>query len=76
MTKIRIGSLLSLLMVAAFAGFAQPGGGPGGGRPPGGGGQPCASPPCNPVPITGIELLLGMGSLLGIREALKRKKIK
>jgi len=52
---------------------------PGGGGPPGGGGgggkgPPCGNPPCNPVPITGIEYLIGAGALFGIRYFRKRKE--
>ena len=38
---------------------------------PGGGGNPCPFPPCNPdVPITGIEILLGLGGALGVKRLL------
>jgi hypothetical protein len=52
---------------------------PGGGGPPGGGGgggkgPPCGTPPCNPVPITGIEYLLGAGALIGVRYLRKRRR--
>lgn len=66
----RVFSIASLLLISAFAGFAQPGGG----GPPGGGGAPCANPPCNPVPITGIELLIGMGAALGVRTVINKKR--
>lgn len=40
---------------------------------PGGGGNPCpGGPPCNPnVPISGIEILLAAGGVLGIKRFLK-----
>jgi len=42
---------------------------------PGGGGNPCPFPPCNPdVPISGIEILLALGGILGIRKFLTGKK--
>lgn len=44
--------------------FAQPGGG-----------RPCPKPPCPPpVPITGIEYLIGLGGLYGIRKLIKSQK--
>ena len=46
--------------------FSQPGGG--------GGGRPCPRPPCPQTPITGIEILIGGGAVLGIRKLLKGKK--
>jgi hypothetical protein len=71
MKRIRLYSIVSLLLISAFAGVAQPGGG----RPPGGsGGGPCANPPCNPVPITGIEVLITMGVMLGAKSLLKSRK--
>lgn len=42
---------------------------------PGGGGNPCPFPPCNPdVPITGIEILLGLGGALGVKRLLGVKE--
>ncbi|MBS1487353.1 MAG: hypothetical protein JST43_07160 [Bacteroidetes bacterium] len=39
-----------------------------------GGGRPCPKPPCPPpVPITGIEYLVGLGGLYGVRRLLKSK---
>jgi hypothetical protein len=71
MRRIRFLSIASLLLISAFAGFAQPGGG----RPPGGGGGgPCANPPCNPVPITGIEVLITMGVMLGAKSLLRSRR--
>lgn len=41
-------------------------------QPPG---NPCPFPPCNPdVPISGIEILLALGGVLGIRKFLSGKK--
>lgn len=38
---------------------------------PGGGGNPCPFPPCNPdVPISGIEILLAAGGVLGVKKLL------
>lgn len=42
---------------------------------PGGGGNPCPFPPCNPdVPITGIEVLLGLGTALGLKKLFTSKE--
>jgi len=42
---------------------------------PGGGGNPCPFPPCNPdVPISGIEILLAAGGLLGAKRILGLNK--
>ena len=52
--------LLSILMmINVFVGFSQPGN-------PGGN-------PDNPVPITGIEILIAIGSLFGASRFLKGK---
>lgn len=48
------------IVIFASASIAQPGGGAGGN--PGGGGAP-------PVPISGIELLVGAGCLVGIKRS-------
>lgn len=40
---------------------------------PGGGGLP-GDPPPNPIPISGLAILLGLGSVIGIRKLLKRDK--
>lgn len=63
-------------LVGVFPAYTQPpngpgvggpgGGGPGGGGP--GGGQP--------VPLTGIELLIGAGALLGAKRVLASRKSK
>jgi hypothetical protein len=38
-------------------------------------GKPCPKPPCPPpVPITGIEILLGMGGIYGIKKIIIRSK--
>jgi peptidoglycan/LPS O-acetylase OafA/YrhL len=54
--------ILSLIVIVlfVFTASAQPGGG----GPPGGG---------EPVPITGIELLIAAGALLGGRKFLQNK---
>ena len=42
---------------------------------PGGGHKPCPKPPCPPpVPITGIEILIGIGGILGLKKAIQNKK--
>lgn len=51
-------SLLFLLMTVSLS-FAQPG-------DPGGGG--------NPTPISGLEILIGGGAVIGIRKYLQRNK--
>ena len=53
--------VLSLFLFGALQLFAQPG-------DPGGGGDP-------DVPITGIEILVGIGGALGARKLFKKKKI-
>lgn len=58
MTNTRIFTLLVVLLVSVSA-FAQPG-------DPGGGGNPT-------VPISGIEILVGGGALLGLRRLLANK---
>ncbi len=55
-------SFAVLSFLALFAANAQPGGGG-----PGGGGDP-------DVPITGIEILLAAGGVLGMRKLINRKK--
>lgn len=40
---------------------------------PGGSGLP-GDPPPNPIPISGLAVLLGLGSVIGIRKLLKRDK--
>lgn len=48
-----------ILVVAVQPVYAQPGG------------DPCPFPPCNPdVPISGIEILLAAGGLLGVKKIL------
>jgi len=53
--------ILSFLVLLLNYGYSQPGGG---GDP--GGGQP--------VPISGIELLLGLGAALGVKRLLGLRK--
>lgn len=53
--------LLAFFAISGFAVFAQPGGGgPGGGGPP--------------VPISGIEILIGAGAAYGVSRKWLRKK--
>jgi hypothetical protein len=57
--------LMVTILLLSIASYAQPGpGGPRGGGPGGG----------EPVPITGIEILLTAGGLLGIKRLLQKKK--
>lgn len=52
------------IMFLSIITWAQPtGGGPGGG-----------GDPDNPVPITGVEILIAAGAALGIRSLIKSKK--
>lgn len=60
MKNIRL-ALLFLLTLNFFSVFAQPGG------DPGGGGNPS-------VPITGIEVLLGIGGALGVKKLVAKRK--
>jgi|LakMenEpi03Aug12_release.lakeMendotaPanAssembly.Ray.scaffolds.fasta_scaffold4274840_1 hypothetical protein len=60
MRNIRL-ALFLLLILNSFSVFAQPGG------DPGGGGNPS-------VPITGIEVLLGLGGALGLKKMMSKKK--
>lgn len=54
---------LLLLLFLSYNLLAQPGGG-----------GPCPTPPCTaPVPIGGIEYLLIVGGLLGIKRLAKKK---
>ena len=40
---------------------------------PGGGGKPCPRPPCPPaVPLTGIEYLLCIGGMYGVKKMINR----
>lgn len=47
---------------------------------PGGGGNPCpGGPPCNPhnpVPISGIEFLIGAGAIFGVKKLLSKSRTK
>lgn len=56
----RLSKIFIIIFFCSFTAYAQPGN-------PGG-------DPDNPVPITGIEWLLGAGALLGIKRLVKRKK--
>lgn len=56
----RAAALLALTLFISLSAMAQPG-------DPGG-------DPDNPVPITGIEWLIGAGALLGAKKLLNRKK--
>ncbi|MBS1557192.1 MAG: hypothetical protein JST69_00580 [Bacteroidetes bacterium] len=58
--------ILSLFIGVSITLSAQPGGG-----------RPCPKPPCPPpVPITGIEYLLGLGGLYGIKKLITDQKKK
>jgi len=55
--------LMGLVFVfAGLMGYAQP-------TPPG-------PPPPNPVPISGIEILVGVGALLGVKRLIQHRKNK
>ena len=65
MKFLRLLFLTAFFCLSFFLGFAQPGGG----------GKPCPKPPCPPaVPISGIEILIGGGVLLGLKRMLNRSK--
>lgn len=66
MTLRKIVLLVVFILVVVIV-SAQPGGGPGGGGDPGNG---------NPVPISGLELLLGAGAFLGARKLKKMRNKK
>jgi hypothetical protein len=52
--------LVITLVILVIPVYAQPGGG-----------NPCPFPPCNPdVPISGIEVLLVAGGVLGVKRIL------
>lgn len=57
----RILICLAFLVISAVAGYAQPG-------------NPPPPDPGDPVPLSGIELLIGAGVMLGIRKLIKREK--
>jgi hypothetical protein len=63
--------ILVISMLSFCSSEAQPGSGGGGGPGGGGGGNPGGG---NPVPITGIEILIGAGGAYGLRKLMKRKK--
>ncbi len=67
--------IFCLGLVGVSPGYTQPPNGPGVGGP--GGGPPGGGPGGGqPVPITGIELLVGAGALLGAKRMLKYSKSK
>jgi len=58
-------TLAIVILVGSIPALAQPGGGS----------NPCPFPPCNPdVPISGIEILLALGGVLGLRKLVTGKK--
>ena len=59
--------LILLLLIPINFVMAQPGGGPGGGGDPGHG---------KPVPLTGIEILIGAGILIGSKRLLTLRQKK
>ena len=66
----RILILSLVLMLSAIGVFGQPGQG---GGPPGN--PNCPEPPCgNNVPITGIEVLIAVGGLFGIKKLYHGRK--
>lgn len=58
--------LFGALIISSAALYAQPGGG----------GKPCPRPPCPQVPITGVEYLIGIGGLYGVKKLIDRSKNK
>jgi hypothetical protein len=53
--------LVCILLASLSASFAQPGSNPGGGVKPG-------------VPITGIEILIAIGGLVGLKKIINSRK--
>ncbi|HTH57971.1 MAG TPA: hypothetical protein VL728_18115 [Cyclobacteriaceae bacterium] len=65
-----IGLLLSVIVIfTTNSGGAQPGNGNGGGH-----GKPCANPPCNRVPFSGLGVLITAGIIFGIWKISQRAK--
>ncbi len=60
-TYLKFGIVVLIILATPLTSFCQPGGGN-----PGGGGAP--------VPITGLELLIGSGVLLGLKRAIESKR--
>jgi hypothetical protein len=54
---------IAFFLVVSITGFSQPGGNPGGGVKPG-------------VPITGIEILIALGGIVGIKKIFDSRKSK
>jgi hypothetical protein len=67
--------ILLIVLLTVFDGVvhAQPGSGGGGGPGSGGGGNPGGGGG-TPVPITGIEVLLGLGGALGAKKLVGKLK--
>lgn len=65
-----------LILFLLFAGFYFVLGQPGPPSQGPGGGRPCPLPPCPPVPITGIEFLIGAGALFGAKKLKDYQKSK
>jgi hypothetical protein len=68
-TDSRILILSLILMLSAIGVFGQPGQG---GGPPGN--PNCPRPPCGNVPITGIEILIAVGGLFGVKKLYQNRK--
>ena len=62
-SNVRLSTLLLVFLLISFVSYSQPGGGN-----PGGGGQNS--------PISGLEILLGSGIILGLRKLVSNKKDK
>jgi hypothetical protein len=63
MTKMRPLFILTIILISSWSAIAQPtGGGPGGGGPP--------------VPISGIEILIAVGGLIGLKKIFDSRKSK
>lgn len=77
MKAIRTLLILFLLFTGFYFVFGQPPGQPPGPPSQGpGGSRPCPLPPCPPVPLTGIEFLIGAGALFGAKKLRDFKKSK
>jgi hypothetical protein len=68
-TDSRVLVLCLALTLSTIGVFGQPGQG---GGPPGN--PNCPEPPCGKVPITGIEVLIAVGGLFGVKRLAQARK--